>query len=437
MSSNTTLNMLKPGERAMIDSLRNTGSMRRRLLDLGFIPFTELECVGRSPGGDPSAYSIRGAVIAIRSEDSQHIIVKPLVNPLKSDKVIAIAGNPNVGKSTVFNALTGMKQNTGNWPDKTVAKAQGYCIVKENSYLLVDTPGTYSLMAHSVEEEVARDFICFGNPDAVIVVCDATCLERNLNLVLQIIETGQKVVVCVNLMDEAKHKHIRIDLPTIEKRLGVPVVGIIARQKKYLDKLTKVLDHLDTENTSYHPIEIHYPDLIEQAIQIIDDAVSPYVKENLNSRWLSLRLLDSDSSISLTYDFLHIPEISAAIAKARESLEDAQITKEDLKDTIVSTLVSASAQICADTVIYEKKNYHEFDRRMDRMLTSKITGYPIMIFLLALVFWLTIAGANIPSGWLSVGLFWIQDRLTQLFQYLQAPTWLHGSLVLGVYRVLA
>ena len=135
-----------------------------------------------------------------------------------------------MGKSTVFNALTGLNQHTGNWPGKTVTNAQGYCQGLKYSYVLVDIPGTYSLMAHSAEEEVARNFICFGGPDAVMVVCDATCLERNLNLVLQTIEISDKVLVCVNLMDEAKRKNIKIDLKALSKRLGVPVIGTVARK---------------------------------------------------------------------------------------------------------------------------------------------------------------------------------------------------------------
>ena len=141
------------------------------------------------------------------------------------DRVIALAGNPNVGKSTVFNGLTRMNQHTGNWPGKTVANAQGRCEHGGRGFVMVDIPGSYSLMAHSAEEEVARDFICFGDPDAVVVVCDATCLERNLNLVLQTIEITPHTVVCVNLMDEARKKKIHVDIDELSRQLGVPVTA--------------------------------------------------------------------------------------------------------------------------------------------------------------------------------------------------------------------
>lgn len=151
------------------------------------------------------------------------------------DKIIAIAGNPNVGKSTVFNSLTGLNQHTGNWPGKTVSNAQGKYKYKDKNFILVDIPGTYSLMANSAEEEVARDFICFGNPDATVIITDATCLERNLNLVLQALEITSSVIVCVNLLDEAHKKKININLKELSNQLGVPVVGTSARSGKGLD----------------------------------------------------------------------------------------------------------------------------------------------------------------------------------------------------------
>ena len=161
-----------------------------------------------------------------------------------SDRVVAVAGNPNVGKSTVFNALTGMNQHTGNWPGKTVTNAQGVFCTAARRYILVDIPGTYSLMAHSQEEEIARDFLCFGAPDAVVVVCDATCLERNLNLVLQVLEITKRVIVCVNLMDEAERRRIRIDFETLSARLGVPVIGVTAQKRPTLAPLESALEAL-------------------------------------------------------------------------------------------------------------------------------------------------------------------------------------------------
>ena len=204
--------------------------------------------------------------IGINAVDSGLKIQKQTEN----DKVIALAGNPNVGKSTVFNGLTGMNQHTGNWPGKTVTNAQGFCSTKNNSYVFVDLPGTYSLMAHSSEEEVARNFICFSKPDAIVVVCDATCLERNLNLCLQTIEITKNVIVCVNLMDEARKKHIKIDLDKISEKLGVPVISTVARNKKSLNKLTETLDKLSSGEIKTNPIKVKYSKPIEKAVSIVE-----------------------------------------------------------------------------------------------------------------------------------------------------------------------
>jgi len=357
------------------------------------------------------------------------------------DKVIAIAGNPNVGKSTVFNGLTGLNQHTGNWPGKTVTNAQGYCRYGNSGYVLVDIPGTYSLMAHSSEEEVARNFICFGEPDAVIVVCDATCLERNLNLVLQTLEITRKVVVCVNLMDEAKRKHMQIDLDAISRKLGVPVTGTVARKKKSLDKLMQSVENLMKLDKDT-PFKIEYIKQREDAVAQLEPIIKSKVKK-IDSRWLSLKLLDYDESLItalndyLGYDLLADSHIREGLAKAKQVLSDNGITSDILRDKIVAGLVLTAESICSDTVHFDKRDYYARDRKIDKILTGKWTGFPIMVALLMGVLWLTITGANYPSAMLSDALFWIEDRLTDAFHWLGAPDWLHGMLVLGVYRVLA
>ena len=359
------------------------------------------------------------------------------------DKIIAIAGNPNVGNSTLFNNLTGMNQHTGNWPGKTVTNAQGYCKTREHSYVLVDIPGTYSLMAHSTEEEVARNFICFGGSDGVVVVCDATCLERNLNLVLQTMEISDRVLVCVNLMDEAARKNITIDLKGLSEKLGVPVAGTIARKKQSLDQLMKQLDGLVEGTQTASPYQVEYSPIIEQAIAMAEPAVKGRVEGKVNSRWLTLKLLDSDPSLMkelreyLDEDILEVPEISLALSQAREHLAKYGITNEILKDRIVAALVASAEKICRDTVQFHKNGYNEGDRKLDKILTSRFTGYPVMIGMLAVVFWLTITGANYPSQMLADALFRLQDQLTKAFMAVGAPPWLHGLLILGVYRVLA
>ncbi len=360
------------------------------------------------------------------------------------DRVVALAGNPNVGKSTVFNGLTGLNQHTGNWPGKTVTNAQGHCATKEQSYVMVDIPGTYSLMAHSAEEEVARNFICFGDPDAVVVVCDATCLERNLNLVLQTMEIASRVIVCVNLMDEAKRKNIQLDLPLLSKRLGVPVVGTEARKKKSLDGLMRTLDSVVCSAKPEASYTVRYADILEEAIGILEPIVKQKCGRRLNSRWLSLKLLDQDESLIqeinayLGEGFLQDEELQALLTKAKDVLRNGGVRDGDqIKDLIVSALVHGAEELCRGVITYHDRQYAALDRRLDKALTSKLTGYPVMLALLALVFWLTITGANYPSQLLADGLFWVQDRLTDFFLYIQAPDWLHGILVLGVYRVLA
>ncbi|MEG2928241.1 MAG: ferrous iron transport protein B [Oscillospiraceae bacterium] len=361
----------------------------------------------------------------------------------KTDKVIAIAGNPNVGKSTVFNGLTGLNQHTGNWPGKTVTCAQGYCKSEKQGYVMVDIPGTYSLMAHSTEEEVARNFICFGKPDGVVVVCDATCLERNLNLVLQAMEISPNVLVCINLMDEAAAKSITLDLPRLSSKLGVPVVGTVARNKNGLTELLSALDLLTLPMGAQNPLRLPYPKPIERAIAIVSPTLEHITGGRVNARWLSLKLLDYDSSLIsdlrayLGYDILKNEEVSRVLALATKVLQDSGIDRTLLRDSIVSCIVETAENICEDIVHYGTSLYAEKDRKIDKILTGKLTAYPIMLLLLAVVFWITIVGANYPSQLLSQVLFWFGDKMSIFFSAIALPLWLNNLLVLGVYRVLA
>lgn len=361
----------------------------------------------------------------------------------EQDQIIALAGNPNVGKSTVFNGLTGMNQHTGNWPGKTVVNAQGQYRHNDTNYIMVDIPGTYSLIANSAEEEVARDFICFGGADAVVVVADATCLERNLNLVLQTMEITDRVVLCVNLMDEAKKKKIKIDLPRLSERLGIPVVGMSARSGKGLDKLMDTVAALTRTEERKNPLRIRYSDEIENAVSLIEPVVENALQGAVNSRWVALQLLDNDDSLLrsmknyLGYDLLESEEVLQQVAQARQELEAAGIPQEEFRDEVVTRIVKTCEEISRETVRFELEKYAERDRRIDRILTSKLTGIPIMIAMLFGIFWITISGANVPSALLSEGLFSLEQPLNDFFLWVSAPDWLRGIVVDGVFRTLA
>lgn len=359
------------------------------------------------------------------------------------NKIIALAGNPNVGKSTIFNSLTGLNQHTGNWPGKTVTNAIGKCIHKNKYFALIDIPGTYSLMAHSAEEEVARDFICFGNPDATIVIMDATCLERNLNLVLQTLEITNNVIVCVNLMDEAKRKGISINIDKLSSLLGVSVIGTSASINNGLDRLMDEVYNITINKILQMPIKIKYDPSIEKALTIIQEKLLPYLKGKINTRWTALKLLEDDKSLLdslnnyLEFNLFEKEDVLDSVNKAKEYLSLQNIDNNLLKDMVVSTLIKKSETISKNVVTFSSDEYNATDRKIDKILTSKTFGIPLMILLLGIIFWITIAGANVPSDILASGLFWIQDRLTEFFVFLGTPPLVEGVLVQGIYRTLA
>lgn len=341
--------------------------------------------------------------------------------------VITLAGNPNVGKSTVFNNLTGLKQHTGNWPGKTVIKAQGSHKYKDKEFIVVDLPGTYSLMANSEEEEIARDFICFGEPDVTVVITDATCLERNLNLVLQTLEITQKVVVCVNLMDEAKGKKINIDLEELSNQLGVPVVGTNARSKKGLKELMEVVYLVATGKIINNPIRLMYNKEIEEQIGKLQIMIKKEIGEKLNSRWVSLKLLEGNERLISTIN--ELVGCNLPIGKYR--------SEDVLYGCVIPRIVLRAQEIKNLAVSYGNPEYNQRDRKIDKALTSKIFGIPIMLAILGVIFWITIVGANYPSDAITKFLFWIEGLLRIGFNYMKIPTWLTEMFILGVYRTLA
>ncbi len=220
------------------------------------------------------------------------------VNIDNTDYVIALAGNPNTGKSTVFNALTGLRQHVGNWPGKTVTRAEGGFQFNDKTYKLVDLPGTYSLLSTSVDEEVARDFILFGQPNVTVVVVDATRLERNLNLVIQILEITDYVVVALNLMDEAKRHGIEVDDRHLSRALGVPVIPMVARQGQGVPELLQAIEDVSTGAYQPRPYRIQQNDpTLEEALNKMIHAIEEQYPNLPNVRWVALRLLDGDASI--------------------------------------------------------------------------------------------------------------------------------------------
>ena len=377
---------------------------------------------------------------------------------MKNTYTIALAGNPNVGKSTIFNNLTGMHQHTGNWTGKTVANATGKSIIKGIEFTFVDIPGTYSIMSNSEEEEIARDYICFGNPDATVIVVDSTCLERNLNLVFQIMEITDNIIVCVNLLDEAEKKKIKVNLKKLEELLGVPVVGTIARDKNTLENLKDTIYKVCEGKIKPCAKEVRYMSEIEQNITVlsrkIEDEKNKEKRRVQNKllieekeisekmyRWIAIKLIDGEEKIlkSITENFeldLEEQEIKQSVTEAKQKLEKRKITSKNFKDKIVSDIMKRAEDVTKEVCTFENTDYKEKDRKIDKILTSKTFGIPIMILFLGIIFWITIVGANYPSEILFNIFNWIQDKLIAFAKYIHCPAWISNLLINGIYQTL-
>lgn len=347
---------------------------------------------------------------------------------------IALAGNPNVGKSTVFNHLTGMRQHTGNWPGKTVACQRGRVRCGERAIDIIDTPGTYSLLSGSKEEEVARDFLCFGDHDCVIAVADATCLERNLNLVLQIAEITPNLVLCINLLDEAKRKGIHIDKSKLEKQLGVPVVFTAARSGKGMAELLRAASA--AAKTGASPPAVRYPAALEREIERVAAGLRIAKSCRLSPRFVALRMLEGGNILPTlaveTGIHMHDAATAAMLAESRERLREA-FGDIPLSEVIVGAIVARAEEIYTATV--RRDGYRDLDRRLDQVLTGW-AGVPVMLGLLLLILWLTVVGSNYPSALLQDALFKLEDLARAGLQALGAPHTLTNVLTNGVLRTL-
>ena len=352
---------------------------------------------------------------------------------------IALAGNPNTGKSTVFNALTGLRQHTGNWPGKTVTRAEGSFSFHDQRYRIIDLPGTYSLLSTSEDEEVARDFILFGKPDVTVIVVDASRLERNLSLALQILEITDKAVLCLNLMDEARRHHITIDTRTLSRDLGIPVVATSARTKEGIPDLLFAIEEVvsgkfQTKKQTY----IDLPKENAEAIAELQSALSELNPDLPNTRWLAMRLIEGDESVQKgveegTFSAENNPEKQSRVLRIADEYHKilGDSYRNDLVEAIyaeATTLINASV-----STDFSARSFR-IDRAIDRVVTHKIWGFPIMFLLLAGVLWITIIGANYPSQWLSdVFVGWLYPLLKNGANALHFPWWLSGFLIDGVY----
>ena len=344
---------------------------------------------------------------------------------------IALLGNPNVGKSTVFNELTGMNQHTGNWPGKTVELAKGHYTHRYRQNQMIDLPGTYSLLAHSSEEEVTRNYVCFEPCDVCLVICDATVLERNLNLVLQTMEITDHVVLALNLMDEAKKKNITIDTEKLAKLLKVRVVEMSARNHEGFEDVKEAIEEVGNRVSDTHGAAVRYAKDLEQAIAAVADVMKT---RRLNTRFTALKLLDPEVDSTLFYeDIENQEETRAEVEKQIARLKDKDLY-ERFEDIVVHALHERAREISEECIIFNNASYQNRDMRIDHVVTSKGWGLVWMVVLLSVIFWITISGANVPSEMLS-GMFEdLQVWLHQLFASWSMNPYITSFIVDGVVK---
>ncbi len=435
MEELSSLVALDIGESGIISQIELSEAMQRRLAAFGLIEGTEIECVMRAPCGEPGAYRVRSATLALRRSDCERIHLKKKAVPSSEEGItVVLAGNPNVGKSTVFNALTGMRQHTGNWCGKTVESAMGHFTYQGRAVTLLDTPGTYSLLSDTAEERAARDTLCNADYDCVLCVCDATRLERGLILALQITEMTNKVVLCINCMDAAKQQGIEIDTKRLSQMLGIPVVAVTARQKR---SLVPLMDAVMGQAARLRACgtEIRYPQIAERAIA---KAIAPLAaalppERRYLSRWLAVHMLMPDAQMPPWTDAEKMHTVEDGIHQGRTLLHEGKTTAKQYEKLVAATVILRASGICAKIVTQSPKAKQR-EYRVDRVVTSKRYGWGIMAALLFVVFWLTTSAANVPSALLFDALEHGCNGLSALAARCALPDWFSGALIDGALR---
>ncbi len=349
----------------------------------------------------------------------------------ESRSIVCLVGKPNTGKSSIFNSLTGMHQHTGNWSGKTVVNAYGEYIHAGNEYGIIDLPGIYSILSYSQEEEVAREFICFGKYDVLVLVCDMTSLERNLNIFFQMLEINNRIIICLNLYDEAKKKDIHVDVDKMEKMLGVPIVITSTKENIGLDKLKDRINDVIKGKYTFKTLDTEYDDEVENNVSEILDKMDDSINF-LNKRWIALRLIDSDISFfEFMYKYLNENDIDY-IENFKSNFDSYKV--EENRERIIGSVYKRCKKV-KEKCVKELGDKYTRDRKIDDIVTSKKYGIPIMFILLGLVLFITISLSNVPSSLLSSMFNFLEGKLSIFIMNLGFPIWIHDMLVYGLFRV--